>query len=251
MVVVTASHCMHACCMHTCTHRGRRRTRAQLHWCRHRCSEVLAARKHLLAGRAQDDSVLVLGRVRPLHVRQGWTGAHQTHVHKVAQGSQVPRLTPLGAIDHRRAAIRALQPAAAEGQRAERLADVRGELTCPGGAQRDERRIRVHRIVRALHRFDHVATASGAEGFDCEDLPLLHLDGFVALDNGDTLASVDVVGSDGVATEVADASNLVHFSVDLDLVALHHLLNCLSHVAQANVNACGLDPRVRCILHCR
>mmetsp|Transcript_16786 Transcript_16786/g.53694 ORF Transcript_16786/g.53694 Transcript_16786/m.53694 type:complete len:566 (+) Transcript_16786:740-2437(+) len=250
MVVVTASHCMHACCMHTCTHRGRRRTRAQLHWCRHRCSEVLAARKHLLAGRAQDDSVLVLGRVRPLHVRQGWTGAHQTHVHKVAQGSQVPRLTPLGAIDHRRAAIRALQPAAAEGQRAERLVDVRQQLARAGSAQRHVRRVRVAGVVGALHVLHNEAAAGGTKRLDREHLALLHLGVVGALHDGHALAAVDPVRRNGVAVEIPDALDLVCLAIQLDLVALHHLLDCFADVTQTHVNASGLDARVGRLLDC-
>lgn len=76
----------------------------------------------------------------------------------------------------------------------------------------------------AAHLHD-VAAPGAPERLNGEKLPLLHAGGVAALDDGDVLTRVDLVGADAVAVEVAHALDRVGGAVDLDLVALHHFLN--------------------------
>lgn len=92
------------------------------------------------------------------------------------------------------------------------------------------------RIVRRLHVISNITVSGTAKGLDGEDVSLLHLGLVVALHNGHGLGAVDAVGQDVVTREVADALDGVCGSVNLDLVALHDLLDDATDFADAGVN---------------
>lgn len=92
-------------------------------------------------------------------------------------------------------------------------------------------------VVRRLHVVPHVAVARAAKRLDSEDIALLHLGAVVALDDGYGLRAVDAVGQDVVARQVADALDGVGLPVDLDLEALHRLLDDAANLPHAGVDA--------------
>mmetsp|Transcript_5035 Transcript_5035/g.7834 ORF Transcript_5035/g.7834 Transcript_5035/m.7834 type:complete len:274 (-) Transcript_5035:73-894(-) len=94
-----------------------------------------------------------------------------------------------------------------------------------------------------------MAPARGPEGLDGEHLPLLHLGLVCVAHDGHALAGVDLVGPDGVAVQVADGLHGVSGAVEFHLEGLHHLLDLLPDVAEADVDAGGPDAGVRGLLH--
>ena len=81
---------------------------------------------------------------------------------------------------------------------------------------------------------------SRSEGLDGVHLPLLHLSCVAPAHDGDGLAGVDLIRSNTVAIEVADALDGIGLAVEFNLVRLHHLLDGLPDVAEAHVYArCG------------
>lgn len=90
----------------------------------------------------------------------------------------------------------------------------------------------------------HVTVTRAAEGLDGKDIALLHLGLVVALDDRHALGAVNAVVADGVAVQVADGLDGEHLAVDLDLVALHDLLDGSTNVAHAHVDTGLLDTGV-------
>ena len=167
---------------------------------RERPLEVVAAGDDLLARGPEEDRVLVLGNVGALDVAEGRVGLDDADVAEVLERAEV--LLLLGArraVDRGGAAVVALEPAAAEGERAEGLVDVREELLGPGHAQGHVGRVEVLHVVGALEVLDDVAAARGAERLDRVELALLHARRVAALDDWHTFARVDLVRAHGVA----------------------------------------------------
>lgn len=84
--------------------------------------------------------------------------------------------------------------------------------------------------------FTHVTLAGTAESLNGKDLAFLHLSLVAALNNGHALSAVDNVLVNVVTVEVANTLDGVHGAVQLDLVALHGLLDSSTDVAHADVN---------------
>ena len=84
-------------------------------------------------------------------------------------------------------------------------------------------------------------TASGrAKCLDGKHLALFHLGLVTRLHKRDGLATVNEVLLDVVTRKVADGLDAVRLAADLDLVALHNLLNGCAHIADADVDPRGL-----------
>ncbi len=180
--------------------------------------------------------MLPLRGVRALDVTQRWVGSDHALVHELLQCQQVALLSLV------------VQPATAECQRAVLAVDVCQQLL-GGGRAEGGACVRGAHVVRALEVFIHHAATRAAKGLDGVLLVLLHLGAVVRLDNGHTLARVYHIGIDAVAVEVLDRLDAVHLAAELDLVALHHLLNALADLAQSRVNARELDARVGGLFH--
>lgn len=71
----------------------------------------------------------------------------------------------------------------------------------------------------------------------CEQYTYEHLCVVVALDDGHVGAGMYVVRLHAVSVQVADRAHPVRAAVELDLVALHHLLNRRAHLSDARVDA--------------
>ena len=72
--------------------------------------------------------MLVLCHVAALLVTKRRVRLHDTVVAQVLERAEILLLLPLDSVDRRRAAVRALEPAAAEREGAEGLVDVREQL---------------------------------------------------------------------------------------------------------------------------
>ena len=83
----------------------------------------------------------------------------------------------------------------------------------------------------------HDAFAGGSERFDGEGFALLHLGLVLALDDGHALPAVDAPLADVVAGQVPDGLDGVRFAVELNLVALHDLLDRGADVSDTDVDA--------------
>lgn len=115
-----------------------------------------------------------------------------------------------------------------------------------GGRQTevDLGRITTLGVVRHLTLLVHITVTRAAEGLNGKDIALLHLGLVAALDDGHALGAVDAVVVDGMAVQVADGLDGKHLTVDLDLVALHDLLDDGANVAHAHVDTGLLDTSV-------
>lgn len=82
------------------------------------------------------------------------------------------------------------------------------------------------------------------KGFDSENLPFFHLRLILRLHEWNGLPGVDVIRLDVVAGDVSHRLHGERFAVDLYLVALHHLLDCSTDVADTDVNSGILIPLV-------
>lgn len=81
------------------------------------------------------------------------------------------------------------------------------------------------------------ASTRRPKGFDGENLPFFHLCLILRLDEWNGLPGVDVIRLDVVAGDVSHRLHGERFAVDLYLVALHHLLDCGTDVADTNINS--------------
>lgn len=109
----------------------------------------------------------------------------------------------------------------------------------------------LHHIVRAVTILVDVTLSSAAESLDGILLSFLHSGATVSttiFDDWDRLASVDVVSSHRVTTQISNALDWVGLASNGALVRLHDLLNLFTNVAQAHINACSFDSSVSCIL---
>ena len=88
------------------------------------------------------------------------------------------------------------------------------------------------------------------EGLDGVELALLHARGVPPPHDGHALSRVDLVRRDAVPVQVAAALDLVLLAVNFHGVRLHHLLDGLADVAQADVDPRLLDPALRRLAHC-
>jgi hypothetical protein len=180
--------------------------------------------------------VLPLRGVAALGVAQGRIGSDDALIYELFECEQVALLALV------------IEPATTERERAVLVVDVRQQLLGRGRSERGAR-VRGAHVVTALQVLVHHAATRGAEGLDGVLLVLLHLGVVVGLDDGHALARVYHVGIDRVAVEVLDRFHLVHLAAQLDLVALHHLLNALADLAQSRVYAREFDARVGRLFH--
>ena len=116
---------------------------------------VRASRDDLLASGPEEDGVLELGRVAPLDVTQRGIGFDDLLVAQVLEGHEVLLLSE------------PVEPAPAEGQRAEVLVDRVQELLRPAQPQGDVADVEILHVVGTLHVIVNNATSSGSKGF-CE-----------------------------------------------------------------------------------
>ena len=102
----------------------------------------------------------------------------------------------------------------------------------------------------ALSILSDVAIASRAKSLYGINLTLLHSGLGTPLDYGDTLSSMDLIPVYSVTTEILHTENLLGLSSQLNLIALHYLLDLLSDITKSYVNACGPDASISCLLNC-
>ena len=87
----------------------------------------------------------------------------------------------------------------------------------------------------------HEAFACATKGLNGKGLSFFHLGLVAALDDRDALTAVYGVLIDVVSVQVADAFHRKRRSTDLDLVALHHLLDGRTDITHPDVNASFLS----------
>lgn len=94
---------------------------------------------------------------------------------------------------------------------------------------------------RKTHIIAGVPAARGAKGLDSEDLALFHLGLVLVPHHRDGLVAMDVVALDIVGAEVPHGLDAVRLAADLDLPALHGLLDGGADVANAHIDTGGLS----------
>ena len=82
-----------------------------------------------------------------------------------------------------------------------------------------------------------ISFASGAEGFDGEHIAFFHALGCPSLDEGDLFVAMDLVAQDVMASDVPNRFDRDDLSVELDFVALHYFLDCLTDVIDPGIDA--------------
>jgi len=101
--------------------------------------------------------------------------------------------------------------------------------------------VKVLHVVRALHVFDDSAAASSAERFNRILLTFLHLRLVSVRDNGDGFARVNHIRFNRVTVQVVAAFDWIDFAGDFNLVRLHHFLDLLPNVSEADVYSSSFD----------
>ena len=66
---------------------------------------------------------------------------------------------------------------------------------------------------------------SRSKGFDGIHLILFHLGGVTTLDDGHTLAGMDLIWADAMAVEVANALDGIGLAIELNFITLHFIVS--------------------------
>lgn len=87
------------------------------------------------------------------------------------------------------------------------------------------------------HIVPEISSASTAKGFDGEHVTFFHPLAGLGLDEGDLFVAVDLVAQDVMASDVLNCFDRDDLSVEFDLVALHHFLDCLADVIDPGIDS--------------
>ncbi len=90
---------------------------------------------------------------------------------------------------------------------------------------------------KTTHVISNKALAGATKGLNGENITFLHLGLIAALDDRHALTAVDAVREDVVSVQIPDTLHRKGGAADLDLVALHHLLDGATNVTHAHINA--------------
>lgn len=82
-----------------------------------------------------------------------------------------------------------------------------------------------------------ISFASAAEGFDGEHVAFFHALVGLGLDEGDLFVAMDLVAQDVMASNVPNRFDRDGLSVELEFVALHYFLDCLTDVINPGIDA--------------
>jgi hypothetical protein len=96
-----------------------------------------------------------------------------------------------------------------------------------------------------------ITFASAAEGFDGEHIAFFHALGGLGLDKGDLFIAMNLVAQDVMASDVPNRFDRDDLSVELDFVALHYFLNCLTDVIHPGIDASFLGVYLALQTPCR
>ena len=96
-----------------------------------------------------------------------------------------------------------------------------------------------------------ISFASAAEGFDGEHIAFFHTLGSLGLDEGDLFVTMDLVAQDVMASDVPNRFDRDDLSVELDFVALHCFLDCLTDVINPGIDASFLGVHLALQTLCR
>mmetsp|Transcript_2590 Transcript_2590/g.4296 ORF Transcript_2590/g.4296 Transcript_2590/m.4296 type:complete len:310 (-) Transcript_2590:667-1596(-) len=204
---------------------------------------VFAARKHFLAGWSKENGMLILSHVASFHITQRRVRLNYANIAQILQSTEVSRLLASGLIHSKRPSVISLQPSAAKSECSERTSDMRQKLLGRRHAQGYVRSIKRLHIVTAFQVLYNVSSAGGAKCLNRIALAFFHLGHFTTLNDGNTLARMNLVRRDGMSLKVAAALDFMCLAVNLYFVRLHYFLDSLTDIAQTNINACGLDTR--------
>ena len=96
-----------------------------------------------------------------------------------------------------------------------------------------------------------ISFASAAEGFDGEHIAFFHAFGGSGLDEGDLFVAMDLVAQDVMASDVPNRFDRDDLSVELDFIALHYFLDCLTDVIHPRIDASFLGVYLALQTPCR
>lgn len=93
------------------------------------------------------------------------------------------------------------------------------------------------------HVISDISFASAAEGFNGEHIAFFHTLAGFGLDEGNSFVAMDMVAQDVMASDVPNRFDRNDLSVELDFVALHYFLDCLTDVIHPGIDASFLGVR--------
>jgi hypothetical protein len=96
-----------------------------------------------------------------------------------------------------------------------------------------------------------ISFASAAEGFDGEHVAFFHALGGSGLDERHLFVAMDLVAQDVMASDVPNRFDRDDLSVELDFVALHYFLDCLTDVIHPGIDASFLGVYLALQTPCR
>jgi len=96
-----------------------------------------------------------------------------------------------------------------------------------------------------------ITFASAAEGFDGEHVAFFHALGGSGPDEGDLFVAMNLVAQNVMASDVPNRFDRDNLSVELDFVALHYFLDCLTDVIHPGIDASFLGVYLALQTPCR
>ena len=96
-----------------------------------------------------------------------------------------------------------------------------------------------------------ISFASAAEGFDGEHIAFFHALGGSGLDERDLFVAMNLVAQNVMASDVPNRFDGDDLSIELDFVALHDFLDCLTDVIHPGINASFLGVYLALQTPCR
>jgi hypothetical protein len=112
---------------------------------------------------------------------------------------------------------------------------------------RNERASLPHAQARAYTQ--DAPFASTSESFDGEELALLHFGCIPPFYDGHRFAGMDLVRPNAVSIQIPDALDGIHFTIQLNFVAFHDLLDSCTNIAQPHIDACSRNARIGGCFH--
>lgn len=112
------------------------------------------------------------------------------------------------------------------------------------------RQVKVFHVVRAVPFLFHITFSCRAECFYCIQLTFLHLYICIGFYAGYWLTSMNLVWIDWMAVQVLYCLHLMHFTIDLNFIGFHRLLNLFTNFRKSSINTSLFNTRVGGIFHC-
>ena len=110
-------------------------------------------------------------------------------------------------------------------------------------------KIKIFHVMRAISLLFYMASSCWTESFDGIKLAFLHFNVRVSLSAWDCFSTMNFKAIDWVSIKIFYNLDLMNFTINLNFIWFHSLLNFLTNIWQSCINTCFLDTCIGCILN--